>query len=131
MEPAPARAASSLDPLTRDSIQLAVAQWLGSARATSAARESLRAAGIAPDEIERRRRAQSSDRRLAATLRLAVTLVIARGRLSRRDRAALDPDQPTLRAIVIAVSDAFARTLLAETVDATPYPAIEMRLEDY
>ena len=65
------------------SIGLAVAQWMRSPRGTSAARQRLRELGVPEAEIERRRRAQSDDRSLAGMLRLAVTLVIARGRLEK------------------------------------------------
>jgi hypothetical protein len=131
---ASAAAAPMLDDATGASIDLAVAQWMRSPRATSLARERLRAMGVSETEIEERRRCRSADQRLAAILRLAVTFVIARGRLEVRDRALLpatDRDA-TIAAIAQATSLAFLRVSLANEVAANePYPAIDVNIGDY
>jgi hypothetical protein len=115
------------------SVGLAVAQWLRSPRGTSIARERLRELGVPEDEIERRRRARSEDRALAGILRLAVTLVIARGRLERADlgRVKPAPSEALLREIAAAVALAFYNVAIAESVDRTAYPAIDMSVGDY
>jgi hypothetical protein len=116
------------------SIDMAVAQWLRSPRATSQAREHLRAAGVGEAEIEERRRCRSSDPHLAALLRLAVTVIITRGRLEPRDirrvRPALTDDE--LRAVIAATAIAFLAVTLAESVDrATPFVPIDIEVGDY
>ncbi len=115
------------------SIQLAVAQWLRSPRATSAARERLRARGVSEDEIQRRRRCESTDARLGAILRLAVTLLIARGRLNDRETRLLGPakDERTLRAISAAVAQTYYDVSVAESIERPPYVPIEMNVGDY
>jgi hypothetical protein len=116
------------------SIDLAVGQWLRSPRATSCARERLRAAGVDEAEIEERRRCRSADPYLASLLRLAVTVIITRGHLEpsdiRRVRPALD--EGGLRAVIAATAIAFLGVSLAESVDrATPYAPIDMEVGDY
>ncbi len=115
------------------SIDLAVAQWMRSPRGTAAARQRLRELGVPEAEIERRRRAQSDDRELAGLLRLAVTLVIARGRLEQADlrRIKPAPNESQLREIVAAVALAFYNAAIAESIDRTNYPAIDMVVGDY
>jgi hypothetical protein len=124
----------ALDEITVASIDLAVAQWMRSPRATSLARERLRTLGVAEDEIEERRRCRSGDRRLRAVLRLAVTIVITRGRLEERDRALLAPAERNamLGAVAHATALAFLRVTLAnEVTSAERYPAIDVDIEDY
>jgi uncharacterized protein YciW len=116
------------------SIDLAVAQWMRSPRATSLGRERLRALGVSAMEIEERRRCRSSNPRLAAILRLAVTLIITRGRLEVRDRALLPESgrEELIAAIARATSLAFLGVLLANEVDSNePYPAVDLDIGDY
>ncbi len=123
-----------LDGTTAASIDLAVAQWMRSPRAASLARERLRAAGVPEMEIEERRRCRSVDPGLASVLRLAVTLVIARGKLEARDRALLPAKNrdALIAAIAKATSLAFLRVSLAnENARSEPYPAIDLDLGDY
>jgi hypothetical protein len=104
-----------LDDATAASVDLAIAQWMRSPRATSLARERLRTMGISEVEIEERRRCRSADPGLAALLRLAVTLLITRGRLEARDRAAIsanDRDR-VIAAVAQATALAFLRVSLA------------------
>jgi hypothetical protein len=125
---------SGLDPLVAVSIELAVGQWLRSARATSAARERLRSAGVSEAEIEERRRCRSADPHLAALLRLAVTVIITRGRLDERDIRRVRPalEDRELRAIVAATAVAFLAVTLAESVDrTTPFVPIDVEIGDY
>ena len=119
---------------TRASIDLAVAQWMRSARATSLFRERLRALGIADAEIEERRRCRSASPQLAAILRLAVTLMITRGCLDARDRALLPTRgrEATIAAIARATSLAFLEVSLANEVPRdAPFPAIDLDIGDY
>jgi hypothetical protein len=78
--------AGRIDLETYWSIVLAVAQWRRHPQLTKAAIVRLTGLGVAPAEIFARRRAASNDPQLAAVLRLAVTIVIAGGRLSAADR---------------------------------------------
>lgn len=126
--------AAGLDSVVAASIELAVAQWLRSARATSGARERLRSAGVDDAEIEQRRRCRSADPHLAALLRLAVTVIITRGRLEPRDVGRVRPalTDERLRAVVAATAIAFLAVTLAESVDrTTPFAPIDMEIGDY
>lgn len=130
----PSAADGLLDTQTCASIGLAVAQWMRSPRATSLGREQLRAFGITDREIEERRRCRSADARLAVILRLAVTLMITRGRLEVRDRALLPATErdALIAAIAKATSLAFLSVLLANAIDANEsYPAIDLNIGDY
>jgi len=129
----PAQAAT-LDETTTASIELAVAQWMRSPRGTSLARERLRALGMPEHEIEERRRCRSADPGVAAALRLAVTLIITRGRLEARDRALLPASDrdAAIAAIALATSFAFLRVALAnEAAPREPYPPIDLDIGDY
>jgi hypothetical protein len=123
---------SPLDEATGASIDLAIAQWMRSPRATSEARERLRALGVADEEIEERRRCRSSQPQLAAVLRLAVVLVIARGRLEPTDRAHLPADgrEALIDAVARAVSLAVLRVSLA-TAAVRSYAPIDIEVGDY
>ena len=122
-----------LDREQRASIDLAIAQWVGSARATSMARQRLLALGVAPDEVESRRRAASADPILAGILRFAVTTVIARGRIGADLRRLKPvPSDALVREVLTATAQAFLNVTLAESIDATgPQPAIDMNIGDY
>jgi hypothetical protein len=124
---------AALSAETRLSIDVAIAQWLHSSRATSRAYRRLRELGVPPHEIERRRRAQSDDAALAGILRLAVTFMIARGHLERRDLRHMHPKPaaPLLRAIAAATARSFYDVAIAESVDAAPFTAIDMEIGDY
>jgi hypothetical protein len=131
---APAAETRLLDDRTVASIELAVAQWLRSPRATSLARERLRAAGVSEEEIEQRRRCRSSDPALATLLRLAVTLVITRGGLEARDRAPIASYErdALIGAVTAATSLARLRVSKANEVRPDePYPAIDLDIGDY
>jgi hypothetical protein len=122
------------DEVTTASIDLAVAQWMRSSRATALARVRLRTLGVAESEIEERRRCRSADAHLAAVLRVAVTLIITRGRLEPRDRALLPAMRrdATIAAIAQATSIAFLRVSLAnEAACAQPLPEIDLEIGDY
>jgi hypothetical protein len=124
----------AIDESTTASIDLAVAQWMRSPRATSLARERVRTLGVDEAEIEERRRCRSVDRHMAAVLRLAVTLVITRGRLEERDRALLPwaERDATIAAIAHATSLALLRVARAnEVASAEPFPAIDLDIGDY
>jgi hypothetical protein len=123
-----------IDQVTKASIDLAVAQWLRSPRATSLARERLRTLGVSEGEIEERRRCRSVDPHLAAVLRLAVTLVITRGRLEARDRALLPAAgrDAAIAAIAYATSLALLRVWRPnEAASAEPFIAIDLDVGDY
>jgi uncharacterized protein YciW len=126
-------AAPQLGAEARLSIGLAVAQWMRSPRATSSARGRLRELGVADAEIERRRRAQSADRTLEGILRLAVTLVIAHGRLEPSDVRGLkpSPDAGLLREIAATVARTFYDVAIAESIDRSGDPTLDMQLGDY
>ncbi|BDE04984.1 hypothetical protein WPS_02600 [Vulcanimicrobium alpinum] len=118
----------------RWSIDLSVAQYLRSARAVVEAQERLAQLGVSSDELLRRRRAESADRGIARLLRLAVTLIITRGRLDRADRRRLPPgaSEATIHAVVAATAEAYARVLVAESAaPAGSRPAIDMNVGDY
>jgi hypothetical protein len=117
----------------RSSIAMAVAQWLGSPRATSIARQRLRELGVGEAEIELRRRCKSDDRALAGILRLAVTFVIARGHIEDADLRSVKPapEAAILREIAAAVAVGFYNVAIAESIDRTPYAAIDMQVGDY
>jgi len=117
----------------RSSIDLAIAQWMRSPRAASVARERLRELGVTEAEIERRRRCKSDNRNLDGILHIAIKLVITRGQLEKRDLRSLPPvaSAPMLREIARATSQAFYNVLIAESVEQTPYVAINMEIGDY
>jgi hypothetical protein len=125
--------AEALSAETQLSIDVAIAQWLRSPRVTSSAYRRLRELGVPAPEIERRRRAQSADPALAGILRIAVTFVIARGRLERSDLRGIRPapGAPLLRAIAAAAAHAFYDVAIAESVDPVPFAAIDMQIGDY
>lgn len=129
----PAPAAIGLSAEQRWSIRLAVAQWLRSARAVASAQDGLRALGTPPAEIVRRRRAESADAALARLLRLAVTVVITRGRLEASDRSRPSPlSDTTVQAVVEATADAYAGVLLAESSgSAASAHVVDMEIGDY
>jgi hypothetical protein len=129
----PRLAPATLSAEVRLSIDLAVAQWMRSPRATSVARDGLRRLGVMEAEIERRRRCQSADRSLAGILRTAVTLMIARGQLDQRDLRRLEPQPDTglLRNIAGATAQAFYNVAIAESVERTPFAAIDLEIGDY
>ena len=124
---------SPLSEETQLSIDLAIAQWMRGPRATSIARQRLRNLGVSEAEIECRRRCRSNDPVLAGILRLAVTLLIAHGRLEETDlrRVKPAPSAALLRAVVAAVALAFYNVAIAESVERTAYAAIDMRIGDY
>lgn len=128
------RSSVALSDELRWSIDLAVAQYLRSARGVVAAQERLAHLGVSSDERFRRRRAESTDPQIARLLRLAVTLVITRGRLAEVDRRRLPPDvsEATIAAVVAATAEAYARVLVLESgAPATAPPAIDMNVGDY
>jgi hypothetical protein len=117
----------------RLSIELAVAQWMRSPRATSNTRERLRKLGVSEQQIEARRRCESDDSTLRGMLRVAVTLAITRGQLENSDLRLIQSERrtETLREIATATARAFANVLIAETVERTPFAAINMEVGDY
>ncbi len=115
------------------SIRLAVAQWMRSARAVTAARDALRLLHVPVDEIFRRRRAESADAYLATLLRLAVTLVITRGTLEESDRRRYTPllDDDVVRSVVQHVADARRYVSLIERDAADAAPSVDLDVGDY
>ncbi len=115
------------------SIRLAVAQWMRSARAVAQARDALRALHVPPDEIFRRRRAESADARLTTLLRLAVTLVITRGALEDSDRRRYAPllDDDVVQSVVQHVADAWRHVLHVERTGTEPAPSVDLDVGDY
>jgi hypothetical protein len=132
-EPRQAVAGRSVDLPGYWSIVLAVAQWRRSPHVTSAAIARLRGLGIADAEIYARRRASSADPALAALLRLAVTVVIARGKLTRADRRFVERHSlaNVLAQVEIYVADALAFVAAIETPAFPRRPEIEMDVGDY
>ncbi|HEV2738733.1 MAG TPA: hypothetical protein VGU66_09155 [Candidatus Elarobacter sp.] len=115
------------------SIRLAVAQWMRSARAVAEARDALRALHVAPDEIFRRRRAESADARLATLLRLAVTLVITRGALEECDRRRYAPllDDDVVQSVVQHVANTRQYVSRVERTCTEPTPNVDLDVGDY
>jgi len=115
------------------SIRLAVAQWTRSARAVAAAQDALRGLRVPANEIFRRRRAESADAHLAATLRLAVTIVITRGVLDESDRrryaALLDDD--VVRAVVQHAAEARLYVSHVERNATATAPRVDLDVGDY
>jgi alkylhydroperoxidase family enzyme len=123
-----------LDPQTRAAIEIAVAQWLGSERCTSAARERLLALGVPEDEIASHRRADARDPALRALLRFAVTTVIARGRVHATDLLRLKPrpSDALLAEVAAVTARAFLRVTLVESLDLyRDVPRLAMAIGDY
>jgi len=123
-----------LDDLLRQSIDLAVGQWMRDPVTTFAARAGLRAAGVPESEIEERRRARSADPELARVLFFAVTTVITHGRPEERDVRRLGPlgDPAMVAAILDAVASSRARVTFASALaGTTPHPPIDMNIGDY
>jgi hypothetical protein len=115
------------------SIRLAVAQWMRSARAVAEAWDALRALHVPPDEIFRRRRAESADARLGTLLRLAVTLVITRGALEESDRRRYAPllDDDVVKSVVQHVADARRYVSHVERTGTEPAPCVDLDVGDY
>jgi hypothetical protein len=115
------------------SIRLAVAQWMRSASAVAAARDTLRGLDVPAVEIFRRRRAESADAHLAALLRLAVTLVITRGTLEDSDRRRYAPllDDDVVRSVVQHVADARRYVSHIERNAAVAAPSVDIDVGDY
>lgn len=126
---------AGLSPRLQTQIDLAVAQWLDNAAVTARAFDAGLALGVERDELERNRRARSADKRTQTILRLAVTIVIARGRIDATDRKwierfALGEDE--LREIIAEVSRATFACYVAGVIEPAPRVApIEMRIGDY
>ena len=115
------------------SIRLAVAQWMRLGRAVAEARDELRALHVPPDEIFRRRHAESEDVYLAALLRLAVTLVITGGTLEDSDRRRFAPvlDDGALQSVAQHVECAKRQVSRAEQSRAEPVPSVDLDVGDY
>ncbi len=115
------------------SIVLAVAQWRRSARATLIAVNRLRAFGVPDREIFARRRASSGDPELAALLRLAVTIVIAHGRLLAADLRFAERHGLRTRVSEVdaCTEDALALIDAIGAADLPATPAIDMDVGDY
>jgi sensor domain CHASE-containing protein len=115
------------------SIRLAVAQWMRSARAVAEARDALRALHVPPDEIFRRRRAESMDAYLAALLQLAVIVVITRGALEESDRrrfaAVLDGD--AVQRVVQQAADAQLYVSHVERNSTELAASVDLDVGDY
>jgi hypothetical protein len=124
-----------LSPRLRNQITLAVAQWLDNAAVTSRAYETGLALGIERDELEANRRARSHDARTKTILRLAVTIVIARGRIDTTDRKWIERyalSEEELREIIAEVTRAMFACYVAGVIEQQPRRApIEMRIGDY
>jgi len=118
----------------RRSIELAVAQHMRSRRGVDTARKALLELGVSEDEIVRRRRAESTDRDLARALRLAVTIVITRGRLTDAERRNISRwfSEDAWSEIVETTTDAYATVVRAETLPApAPEPTVDLDIGDY
>ncbi len=115
------------------SIRLAVAQWMRSARAVAEAQDELRALHVPPDELFRRRRAESADPNLAVLLRLAVTLVITRGVLEPSDRRRFAPllDNDIVQAVVKQVAHARRHVSQLEQSLFVGVPSVDLDVGDY
>lgn len=125
--------AQSLTPEQIGSIRLAVAQWRRSPRAVAEARDALRALHVRPDEIFRRRRAESTDAHLAALLRLAVTVAITRGALEDSDRRRFAPvlHDAVVQRVVQQVADAQRYVSHVERSRAERAPSVDLDVGDY
>ena len=115
------------------SIRLAVAQWMRSARAVGDAQGELRRLHVPPDEILRRRRAESVDAHLAALLRLAVTLVITHGVLEDSDRRRFAPvvGDDMVQSVVTHVADARLYVSRVERSCSEPVSSVDLDVGDY
>jgi alkylhydroperoxidase family enzyme len=123
-----------LDARTRAAIEIAVAQWVGSERCTSAARERLLELGVPEDEIALHRRGDARDVALRALLRFAVTTVIARGRVHPTDLLRLRPrpSDALLAEVAAVTARAFLRVTLVEALDLQrDVPRLAMAIGDY
>jgi hypothetical protein len=126
---------TGLSPRLRVQIALAVAQWLECATVTArayAAGEQLR---IEREELERNRRASSSDPGTKTILRLAVTIVISSGRIDATDRGWIERHalgEVELREIIAEVTRTMFDCYAAGVLQVKPQVApIEMRIGDY
>lgn len=119
----------------RLSIDLAVAQYLRSANGVRLAQQRLARFHLDDAELLRRRRADASDAATADILKFAVTVAIARGRMTARDRRILGADadrEDVVREIVLATGAAYTSALLAESNAADPTAAgFDMDVGDY
>ena len=118
----------------RLAIELAVAQWARSERTASAAVERLLALGVPTAEIERHRRADATDDRLARLLRYAVTLLLTHGRLDRTDLARVRPraGDALLAETAAVTARAFLRIAVVESLDLPlAVPPLAMAIGDY
>lgn len=123
-----------LAPHERAAIEIAVAQWVGSERCTSAARERLRALGEFDGDIERYRRADAADPALRALLRFSITTLIARGRVHPLDlrRMKPRPSDALLAEVAAITARAFLRVTLVESLDLhVDAPPLAMAIGDY
>jgi hypothetical protein len=122
-----------LDDLLRQSIDLAVGQWMRDPFTTFAARAELRAAGVPESEIEERRRARSGDSDLSRVLFFAVTAVITRGHPEERDVRRLGSlaDPAIVAAILDAAASSRARAIFSAALAGTTPPPIDMNVGDY
>lgn len=126
---------AGLSPRLRTQIALAVAQWLDNAPVTARAFDGGEALGIERDELELNRRANSHDARTKMILRLAVTIVIGRGRIDTTDRKWIDRyalSEDELREIIAEVTRTMFACYVAGVIEPRPRVApIEMRIGDY
>ena len=123
-----------LRPHERAAIEIAVAQWVGSERCASAAREELRGLGEFDGDIERYRRADAADPALRALLRFAIVTLIARGRVDESDLRRLRPrpSDAMLAEVAAVVARAFLRVTLVESLDLDLHaPPLAMAIGDY
>jgi alkylhydroperoxidase family enzyme len=123
-----------LDEPSRAAIEIAVAQWVGSERCTSAARERLRELRVDAFEIERNRRADSRNPELRGLLRFAVTTLIARGRVVESDLRRLRPrpSDALLAEVASITARAFLRITLVESLGLERHvPPLAMAIGDY
>ena len=123
-----------LRPHERAAIEIAVAQWVGSERCASAAKEQLRALGECDGDIERYRRADAADPALRALLRFSITILIARGRVDPRDvrRLRPRPSDAVLAEAAAVVARAYLRVTLVESLDIDLHtPPLAMAIGDY
>ena len=123
-----------LDEPTRAAIEIAVAQWVGSERCTSAARERLLELGASRDDVERYRRGDANDPARRVLLRFAVTTLIARGRVHATDfgRMRPRPSDALLAEVAAVTARAFLRATLAESLGVhAEAPPLAMAIGDY
>ena len=118
----------------RLALELCLAQWLGSPQCTAMAYAQGLARGIPAQELERNRRARSDDADLQRMLRYAITIVIARGRVTERERACIadvvpEAAAPELASLIICLTyRCYLYGLLTLGSDA---PVIDMSVGDY